>query len=582
NGNLKASAKDKDGEEVDVHMYRSMIGSLMYLTSSRLDIMFAVCACARYQVIPKVSHLHAVKSIFRLIAWQCKKQTLVANSTTLAEYVAASKHVVDEAKEMDDSLERAATTATSLDVKQYKGISLVSTHNDEQMFDADQDLHGEKRRISAIDDDEGISLVSTHDDEQMFDADQDLHGEKVNKARAVMSSASSAVSYTFVYTDYEPGRVFWEADEELSDEGSARVIVYGYDGLPMQPVAPPSPYYITGPEELQTPPVSQNEDEREPIFIQPHDHDYVLEPMYPEYIPLEDEHVLLAEEQPLPLVVSPTVKSPGYVVESDPEEYEDDESEDGSVDYPMNGGDDGDDDDCNSFRDDTNDEEEDEEDGEEHLASADFAVVVPTVEHVSPPEGIEPVIPPPSTDITTTGARITVRLQASISLPLEEEVKRLLAMPTLPPSPLTSLSPPSVGERLARIASTKALIDAVTAALPSPPLPPLPLPLYIPPPVDRRDDIPETELPPHKKEVGYGIRDTWVDSTETVPEIAPMTLGERVDLLMKYRIAHQETILIVEEDAYASREDWAHSIGLSQAVHYELQIHREQVYAHES
>ncbi|GJS85988.1 uncharacterized mitochondrial protein-like protein [Tanacetum coccineum] len=60
----KPLLKEKDGEEVDVHMYRSMIGSLMYLTSSRPDIMFAVCACARYQVNPKVSHLHAVKRIF--------------------------------------------------------------------------------------------------------------------------------------------------------------------------------------------------------------------------------------------------------------------------------------------------------------------------------------------------------------------------------------------------------------------------------------------------------------------------------------------------------------------------------------
>ncbi|GJV86771.1 retrovirus-related pol polyprotein from transposon TNT 1-94 [Tanacetum coccineum] len=63
----KPLLKDEDGEEVDVHMYRSMIGSLMYLTSSRPDIMFAVCACARYQVNPKVSHLHVVKRIFRYL-----------------------------------------------------------------------------------------------------------------------------------------------------------------------------------------------------------------------------------------------------------------------------------------------------------------------------------------------------------------------------------------------------------------------------------------------------------------------------------------------------------------------------------
>ncbi|GJU60438.1 hypothetical protein Tco_1238204 [Tanacetum coccineum] len=60
----KPLLKEENGEEVDVYMYRSMIGSLMYLTSSRPDIMFAVCACARCQVNPKVSHLHAVKRIF--------------------------------------------------------------------------------------------------------------------------------------------------------------------------------------------------------------------------------------------------------------------------------------------------------------------------------------------------------------------------------------------------------------------------------------------------------------------------------------------------------------------------------------
>nr|GEV89952.1 hypothetical protein [Tanacetum cinerariifolium] len=129
---------NEEAEDVDVHLYRSLIGSLMYLTASRTDIMFAIFTCARLQVTPKVSHLHAVKRIFRylkgqpklglwypkdspfdleafsdsdyagasldmkftkggcqflgkrLISWQCKKQTVVANLTTEAEYVATA------------------------------------------------------------------------------------------------------------------------------------------------------------------------------------------------------------------------------------------------------------------------------------------------------------------------------------------------------------------------------------------------------------------------------------------------------------------------------------------------------------
>ncbi|GKF96345.1 hypothetical protein Tco_0289080, partial [Tanacetum coccineum] len=107
-----------------------------------------------------------------------------------------------------------------------------------------------------------------------------------------MSSASSAVTYTSVYTDSKPGRVFWGAYEEISDGD---------------------------PEDPQIPPVPQDEDKREPMFIQPHDPDYVPEPIYPEYIPLEDEHEFPSNP------------------EEDPEEYEDDDTEDVSVDYPMDG-----------------------------------------------------------------------------------------------------------------------------------------------------------------------------------------------------------------------------------------------------
>nr|GFB33640.1 uncharacterized mitochondrial protein AtMg00810-like [Tanacetum cinerariifolium] len=93
----KPLVKHPDGEDVDVHIYRSMIGSLMYLTLSRPDIMFAVCACARFQVTPKVSHLHAVKRIFRYLKgklhlglWYPKDSpfTLVAYSDS--DYAGAS------------------------------------------------------------------------------------------------------------------------------------------------------------------------------------------------------------------------------------------------------------------------------------------------------------------------------------------------------------------------------------------------------------------------------------------------------------------------------------------------------------
>ncbi|GKE36824.1 ribonuclease H-like domain, reverse transcriptase, RNA-dependent DNA polymerase [Tanacetum coccineum] len=68
----KALLKDEESEDVDVHLYQSMIGSFMYLIAFRHAIMFVVCTCARFQVTPKVSHLHAVKRVFRNLKGQPK------------------------------------------------------------------------------------------------------------------------------------------------------------------------------------------------------------------------------------------------------------------------------------------------------------------------------------------------------------------------------------------------------------------------------------------------------------------------------------------------------------------------------
>ncbi|GJX58024.1 putative ribonuclease H-like domain-containing protein [Tanacetum coccineum] len=183
----KPLLKDAEAKDVDVHLYRSMIGSLMYLTASRLDIMFVVYTCARFQITPKGSHLHAVKRIFRylkgqpkpglwypkdspfdleaytnsdyasasldrksttggcqflrsrLISWQCMKQTIVATSTTEASIAAKDKIqvcavkvsyycgpiplVTNETviKKWEDRMEKAATTASSLEAEQDNG-----------------------------------------------------------------------------------------------------------------------------------------------------------------------------------------------------------------------------------------------------------------------------------------------------------------------------------------------------------------------------------------------------------------------------------------------------------------------------
>ncbi|GJX71843.1 hypothetical protein Tco_0309014 [Tanacetum coccineum] len=131
----------------------------------------------------------------------------------------------------------------------------------------------------------------------------------------------SGVTYTEISSTFE----------ELSDIGSPGVV--------------PSPDYMPGPEELQSPPLPN----------------YVSETIYPEYMPQEDE-VFPAEEQPLPIAASPTAQSPDYVPESDPEadpkEDDDEDPEEDHVDYPVDGGYDGDDEEGSS-----------EDDGDDDITS---------------------------------------------------------------------------------------------------------------------------------------------------------------------------------------------------------------------
>ncbi|GKA05969.1 hypothetical protein Tco_0685089, partial [Tanacetum coccineum] len=281
--------------------------------------------------------------------------------------------------------------------------------------------------------------------------------------------------------------------------------------------------------------------------------------MYHEYVPQEDE-ILPAEEQPLHAAASPTADPPGYVTESDPEEEPEEDNEDPEEDpanYPADRDDDDDDkeeeEEPSGDDADNEDKDKDEEEEEEHPAPADS---VPPVHRMT--------------------ARISIRDEPSISLPPREEVERLLALTTPPPSPLTLLSTP-------------------LPHIPSPPFPASPPASVLPasPPLqllssDHRTDRPEITLPPQKRlgidlgpryeigessaiastrpigghkadygfigtmdteirrqraeEVSYRIRDVWVDPREAVEEVTSMTLeGDNARVTELTAVQEQDT-----------------------------------------
>ncbi|GJS92666.1 putative reverse transcriptase domain-containing protein [Tanacetum coccineum] len=325
--------------------------------------------------------------------------------------------------------------------------------------------------------------------------------------------------------------------------------------------------------------------------------EFVPEPVYPKFMPPENE-VFPAEEQPLPAAVSPTTDSPGYIADSDPEEDEEDPEEDPKedpADYLADGGDDNDDDDESSDDDEDDDDDvEEDKDKEEHPAPADSV--------------------PPS--IHSVTARMFVRAQTPISLPSDTEVARLLAIPTPPPSPLSPLSSPlpQILSQLPRILSPplpvsppplpasltyplgyRAVMIRLRAKTPStsyplplstppsgiPPLLPIPLPTPSPPlrlpSTVCKAGVSEVTLPPQKRlcialddeirrdperYVGYGITDTWdemdIDKIYVRLDDAQderLLMSSQLNMLRRDGCAYARSARLMETDARLSHGD---------------------------
>ncbi|GJS53456.1 putative reverse transcriptase domain-containing protein [Tanacetum coccineum] len=356
-----------------------------------------------------------------------------------------------------------------------------------------------------------------------------------NQVKYFVMSSSSTVTYTSVYTNSEPGRVFWGADEELSDGG---------------PEHPPSPDYVPDPE-------------HPPSLVEV---PYVPEPEYPKYLVPSDAEAPL-EYQSLPANASPTALSPGYVADSDPDEDSKEDPKEDNADYPADRGDkddepsddnDDDDDDDTDDEDEEPFEDEDDDEEEEHLAPTDSSTV-PVADHVPSARDTE-----------------AFKTDESALTPRSPQTKACIAEYPVAPTPPSPLSPWS----------------SPLPQIPSPPLPPPPSSLHLPPPVmsdyshvgyeveessaaaprptggHRVDygfiDTMDANIRHQRaEEVGYGIRDVWVDPAEAVEEDRQTQLSYRVDVLIKDRQFHHETELLLDQETLASREAWAHLVGLS-------------------
>ncbi|GJY25699.1 hypothetical protein Tco_0400425, partial [Tanacetum coccineum] len=402
-------------------------------------------------------------------------------------------------------------------------------------------------------------------------------GYITGKDSVMSDSDESGVTYTEISSTFE----------ELSDIGSPGVV--------------PSPDYIPGPEEPQSPP---------PL-------DYVPEPIYPEYMPQEDE-VFPAEEQPLPAAASPTAQSPDYVPESDPEadpeEDDDEDPEEDPVDYPADGGDDGDDEEGSSEDDDMDIEADDDEE-EEHPAPADSVVVAlpaadqaPSAEETEPFETDESAATPPPHPAYRVTARISIPApvptpvwsDAEIRLhyypePISNTTDITRPLPVSSPMPVLSPSPPpspihSLGYRAAMI-RLRAEAASTSHSLPLPPPfilsptrsdapssgipPPLPIsvltssPPLLLPSASRREDRPEVTLPPRKRlGIALGPRYEVGERTQLAAAIANRwrgTLSKRPQSVGRHMIAFERTRTgdTLQRDTLQQLQDSYHTAGIA-------------------
>nr|GEX77935.1 putative reverse transcriptase domain-containing protein [Tanacetum cinerariifolium] len=290
-------------------------------------------------------------------------------------------------------------------------------------------------------------------------------------------------------------------EEESAEAGSLRVIVYGYDELPMQPVASPSLDYMPGPEHASSPDyVPGPKHPPSPVEIA-----YVPEPEY--LAPSDDEAPL--EDQPLLVDASPTAASPGYVADFDPDEDSKEDLEDDQADYPADGRD-GDDEPSDD------DDDDDDINDEDPVLPARDTEALEADEPTPTPRSPHTIIPLSRTRLRR--ARKTVSLEPSMSACIARHVA-LLSSPLLvpyPPLPLPSLLTTSPSDTRAPLGYRAAGIR-MRALLPS---------------IFRRTNIPEAD-------------DEIVD---TLIEIAPTTL-EGVD----QRVIELDTTIRYRTDEFEIR-----------------------------